>query len=73
MEIPSHDDRKNPEIVGEFISLVADLLKTDMTQADYDHVREIAGVLNPGGGYFGFVGRLNRDIAARFPAIETRD
>lgn len=73
MEKPSHFERKNPDVIGKFISLTAELLSADMTQADYDKLREIAGILNPGGGAFGFVSRLNGDVERLHPHIQRRD
>lgn len=72
MEKPSHFERKNPDVIGKFISLTAELLSDEMTQADYDKLREIAAILNPSESERGFVGMLNRDVARLHPHINRR-
>lgn len=67
-DLPAH---KNGDVIAKFVALVAELLESDMTQADYDKLREIAGILNPNGR--GFVAMLNRDVEKRFPNIQRRD
>lgn len=74
MNTPEPFDRKNPDVIAKFISTVAGFMTADeMTQADYDKLRDVAGILNPRGGYFGFVARLNRDVERQFPNIQRRD
>ena len=73
METPKHSERHNPEIIGKFISLVASFMIADeMSQTDYDKLREIAAVLNPSESERGFVGMLNRDVNRQFPEIQIR-
>lgn len=66
-DMPRH---KNPDVIGKFIALTAELLQTDLTQSDYEKLRDIAGILNPSGT--GFVATLNRDVEKLHPHITRR-
>jgi hypothetical protein len=55
---------------ARFVRAAAVLVRHDMTQDDYDKLRDIAGILNPSGN--GYVRILNNDVAKLAPHITRR-
>lgn len=53
-----------------FVRAAAILVRADMTQDDYDKLRDIAGILNPSGN--GYVKILNDDVTNLAPHITRR-
>lgn len=53
---------------AKFVEIAAKMIKPDMTQTDYDKLREVAGMLNPTGN--GFVKMLNDDVKRVAPKIK---
>lgn len=53
-----------------YVSIAAKLVRPEMTQDDYDKLRDVAGILNP--NERGYVKILNDDVAKLAPHIERR-
>jgi hypothetical protein len=60
---------ESPSPAAKFISLAAELVRPGMTQSDYDKLQEVAAMLNPRGGIFGFQNKLNESVANVAPEI----
>ncbi len=60
-----------PEVNAHFVSIAARMINPEMTQSDYDKLREVAEMLNP--NKLGYVKTLNDDVRKIAPEIETRD
>jgi hypothetical protein len=60
----------NPNANAAFISIAAKLIKPDMTQSDYDKLRDVAEMLNP--NKMGYVKTLNDDVEKIAPSIKRR-
>ena len=58
----------NENANAKFVEIAAKMIKPDMTQTDYDKLREVAGMLNPTGN--GFVKMLNDDVKRVAPKIK---
>jgi len=58
----------NPNANAKFVEIAAQLIKPDMTQSDYNKLRDVAEMLNPTGN--GFVKILNNDVARVAPNIK---
>lgn len=63
--------KNSPGINAQFIRVAARMIKADMTQSDYDKLREVAEMLNP--NKLGYVKSLNNDVKRKAPFIKTRD
>lgn len=61
----------NPTANAHFVSIAARMIRPEMTQSDYDKLREVAEMLNP--NKLGYVKTLNDDVRKIAPEIETRD
>lgn len=61
---------KNPDVIAKFVELAARLITPDMTQSDYDKLRDVAAILNPSEN--GFVKTLNDDVTKIAPHITRR-
>jgi len=61
---------KNPDVIGKFVALAAQLITPDMTQSDYDKLYDVAAILNP--NKRGYVKTLNDDVTKIAPHIARR-